>query len=115
MSCGFILGDSMLRFFMSLYSMCPVPIIVHCMYVVSADSIISFFIGSRLRFPSQYPTSCLLGCVNIVDCLPQEEYHIKFPDGECDSPFVFICEDAQELPIRFPIQGKNKICKLPVV
>lgn len=67
---------------------------------------------SRLRFPSGYPTSCLLGCVNIVDCLPQEEYRVKFPDGESDSPFVFICEGAQELPIRFPVQGKHKIYKL---
>lgn len=67
---------------------------------------------NTLRFPSQYPTSCLLGYVNIVDCQPQEEYRIKFPDGECDSPFVFICEDAQELPIRFPVRGKHKIYKL---
>jgi len=100
---------------MSLYSICPVPIILCGMYVVSANCISSFFTGSRLRFPSQYPTSCLLGYVNIVDCLPQEEYRIKFPDGESDSPFVFICEDAQELPIRFPIQGNIKICKLFVV
>ncbi|KAJ4448143.1 hypothetical protein ANN_10156 [Periplaneta americana] len=69
------------------------------------------FTGERLRFPSQYPTSCLLGCVNVIDCLPQEEYRINFPEGESDSPFVFVCEDAQELPIRFPIQGKHKICK----
>ncbi|XP_069682048.1 activating signal cointegrator 1 [Periplaneta americana] len=68
--------------------------------------------GERLRFPSQYPTSCLLGCVNVIDCLPQEEYRINFPEGESDSPFVFVCEDAQELPIRFPIQGKHKIYKL---
>jgi hypothetical protein len=69
----------------------------------------------RLQFPMQYPTSCLLGCVYMIDCLPQEEYRVKFPDGESDSPFVFICQDAQGLPIRFPIQGKHKICKLYVI
>ncbi|XP_049814796.1 activating signal cointegrator 1 [Schistocerca nitens] len=68
--------------------------------------------GDRIKFPSSYPTSCLLGCVNVVDCLPQEEYRERYPDGESESPFVFICEDPQELPIRFPIQGKHKIYKL---
>ncbi|XP_023704813.1 activating signal cointegrator 1 [Cryptotermes secundus] len=68
--------------------------------------------GKKMWFPSQYPTGCLLGCVHVVDCLPQEEYRISFPHGESDSPFVFICEDAKELPIRFPIQGKHKIYKL---
>ena len=27
-----------------------------------------------LSFPSSYPTGCLLGCVDMVDCLPQEDY-----------------------------------------
>ncbi|CAG2065977.1 unnamed protein product, partial [Timema podura] len=65
-----------------------------------------------LRFPTQYPVSCLLGCVNVVDCLPQEEYRTRFPEGESDSPFVFICQDPHELPVRFPVQGKHKIYKL---
>jgi hypothetical protein len=62
-------------------------------------------------FPLTYPTGCLLGCVNIVDCLPQEEYRERYPDGESSSPFVFICESPQELPIRFPVVGKHKICE----
>nr|CAD7420703.1 unnamed protein product [Timema poppensis] len=65
-----------------------------------------------LRFPTQYPVSCLLGCVNVVDCLPQEEYRARFPEGESDSPFVFICQDPHELPVRFPVQGRHKIYKL---
>ncbi|XP_046661439.1 activating signal cointegrator 1 isoform X1 [Homalodisca vitripennis] len=63
-------------------------------------------------FPLTYPTGCLLGSVNVVDCLPQEEYQRKFPLGESQSPFVFICNSPQELPIRFPISGKHKIYKL---
>lgn len=69
-------------------------------------------LGYNVKFPSLYPTGCLLGCVSVVDCLPQEEYRIKYPDGESDSPFVFICEEPKELPIKFPIQGKHKIYKL---
>jgi len=105
----------MLWLFVLLNSICLVPNVLCGMYVVSADYISFFLTDSRLRFPSQYPTSCLLGYVNIVDCLPQEEYRIKFPDGECDTPFVFICENAQELPVRFPIRGNHKICKLFIV
>merc|ERR1719270_737355 len=28
----------------------------------------------NIQFPSHYPTSCLLGCVDLTDCLAQEEY-----------------------------------------
>lgn len=65
----------------------------------------------NLTFPTQYPSSVLLGCVNVIDCLPQEEYRKIYPDGESESPFVFICDNPQELSIRFPIKGMHKICK----
>ncbi|KAJ8884242.1 hypothetical protein PR048_016099 [Dryococelus australis] len=68
--------------------------------------------GDDIKFPTSYPSSCLLGCVNVVNCLPQEEYREKFPTGESESPFVFICKEPKELPIKFPIQGKRKIYKL---
>lgn len=64
-----------------------------------------------MKFPSSYPPSCLLGCVTLVDCLPQEEYRKKFPDGESESPFVFICDEPKELSLKFPILGRHKICK----
>ncbi|KAL1375947.1 hypothetical protein pipiens_017176 [Culex pipiens pipiens] len=65
-----------------------------------------------IQFPSQYPTGCLLGCVSVQDVLPQEEYRKQFPEGESESPFVFVCTDAQELPIRFPVRGQHKIYTL---
>nr|CAD7603333.1 unnamed protein product [Timema genevievae] len=82
----------------------PGPRLSYCPLVSAVDE--------DLRFPTQYPVSCLLGCVNVVDCLPQEEYRTRFPEGESDSPFVFICQDPHELPVRFPVQGKHKIYKL---
>lgn len=45
------------------------------------------------------------------DCLPQEEYRKIYQNGESDSTFVMICNEPQELPIRFPITGMHKICK----
>ena len=57
------------------------------------------------------PTSCLLGCVDVVDVLPQEEYRELYPQGESNSPYVFICTNPQELLVKFPMQGQHKICK----
>ncbi|XP_041765861.1 activating signal cointegrator 1 [Anopheles merus] len=67
---------------------------------------------AELQFPTQYPAGCLLGCVSVQDCLPQEEYRKQHPNGESDSPFVFVCEEPQELPIRFPVRGDHKIYML---
>lgn len=69
------------------------------------------FADNSIEFPTQYPSGCLLGCVLVQDCLPQEEYRKLHPTGESDSPFVFICSEAQELPIRFPVKGMHKICE----
>ncbi|XP_077375096.1 activating signal cointegrator 1 isoform X1 [Festucalex cinctus] len=66
------------------------------------------------RFPSNYPTGCLLGCVNITDCLSQEQFREQYPSTceESASPFVFICTNPQELLVKFPMKGKHKIWKL---
>ncbi|KAL8561300.1 hypothetical protein ACOMHN_047155 [Nucella lapillus] len=97
----------------------------------------------EVDFPADYPAGCLLGCVDMVDCLSQEDYRHKvsmptigsrflsafvaslcfrcrrfsggpevFPEGESACPYVFICENPQELLIKFPIKGKHKIYKL---
>lgn len=65
-----------------------------------------------IQFPTQYPSGCLLGCVLVQNCLPQEDYREEYPNGESDSPFVFVCNEPQELPIRFPVRGEHKICKI---
>lgn len=33
-----------------------------------------FVTEKDLEFPSSYPVGCLLGCVDVVDCLPQDTY-----------------------------------------
>ncbi|CAL1264146.1 unnamed protein product [Larinioides sclopetarius] len=69
-------------------------------------------IRGNCDFPKTYPHGCLLGCVDLVDCLPQDEYKVQYPDGEIASPYVYICENAKELSIKFPMKGKHKIFKL---
>ncbi|XP_014817086.1 PREDICTED: activating signal cointegrator 1 isoform X2 [Calidris pugnax] len=67
-----------------------------------------------VEFPSDYPSGCLLGCVDITDCLSQEQFNEQCPDlsQESGSPFVFICTNPQEMVVKFPIKGKPKIWKL---
>ncbi|KRX98752.1 Activating signal cointegrator 1, partial [Trichinella pseudospiralis] len=60
-------------------------------------------------FPEKFTTGCLLGCVNMVDCLPQEQFFEQYPNGEVESPYVFIFENPIELRIEIPISGKRLI------
>ncbi|XP_006979385.1 activating signal cointegrator 1 isoform X3 [Peromyscus maniculatus bairdii] len=70
--------------------------------------------GKDLEFPNDYPSGCLLGCVDLIDCLSQKQFQEQFPDisQESDSPFVFICKNPQEMVVKFPIKGNPKIWKL---
>ena len=69
--------------------------------------------GETSPFPTFYPSGCLLGCVDIVDCLSQEEYSEQFSGGEeSSSAFVFIPENPRELVVKFPVKGQHKIWKL---
>ncbi|RMB94489.1 hypothetical protein DUI87_29300 [Hirundo rustica rustica] len=67
-----------------------------------------------VEFPSDYPSGCLLGCVDVADCLSQEQFQEQYPhlSQESGSPFVFICTNPQEMVLKFPIKGKHKIWKL---
>ncbi|NWU99452.1 TRIP4 protein, partial [Upupa epops] len=66
-----------------------------------------------VEFPNDYPLGCLLGCVDVNDCLSQEQFSEQHPElsQECGSPFVFICTNPQEMVVKFPIKGKPKLCK----
>ncbi|XP_078285857.1 activating signal cointegrator 1 [Rhinoraja longicauda] len=68
--------------------------------------------GRDIDFPKDYPTGCLLGCVDLTDCVSQEQYREQFADQESGSPFVFVCTNPQELLVKFPLKGRHKIWKL---
>jgi len=70
------------------------------------------FYGKDLVFPKSYPSGCLLGCVEVVDVLPQDQYRTEHPNGESESPFVFVCRNPLELFVKFPIKGQHKLYKL---
>ncbi|XP_018408496.1 PREDICTED: activating signal cointegrator 1 isoform X2 [Nanorana parkeri] len=71
-------------------------------------------LNKDIHFPKDYPTGCLLGCVEVVDCLSREQFQEQYRslNQESASPFVFICTNPQELPIKFPMKGQHKIWKL---
>eukprot|EP01135_Chromosphaera_perkinsii_P004049 Nk52_evm62s266 gene=Nk52_evmTU62s266 len=78
--------------------------------------------GGSVEFPETYPTGCLLGCVDVVDVLPQDAYTEALKeryDGnewkrhhESQSPFVFVCESPQQLRFPFAMKGDHKIFRL---
>uniref|UniRef100_A0AAQ6IIM6 Activating signal cointegrator 1 n=1 Tax=Anabas testudineus TaxID=64144 RepID=A0AAQ6IIM6_ANATE len=79
--------------------------------IAEVESMYRHIYKKEPRFPKDYPTGCLLGCVNMTDCLSQEQFREQFPDTceESASPFVFICTNPQELLVKFPMKGKHKI------
>ncbi|XP_060887257.1 activating signal cointegrator 1 [Labrus mixtus] len=82
--------------------------------VTEVESMYRHIFKKEPRFPKDYPTGCLLGCVNVTDCLSQEQFREQFPDTceESASPFVFICTNPQEMLVKFPMKGRHKIWKL---
>ena len=65
------------------------------------------------NFPLIYPNSALLGCVTVTDCLPIEEYRLKYPDSEADDNYIFVCEDPKQMSNPLPIaEGGHRIYKL---
>lgn len=63
-------------------------------------------------FPDKYPSGSLLGCVNVTDCCPREEYIARGYHDETDSPFCFICEHPHLVSVQYAVKGKHKIWKL---
>ncbi|KAF2356163.1 ASCH domain, partial [Trinorchestia longiramus] len=80
--------------------------------IESLESFYSMREDEELVFPMHYPPGCLLGCVDVEDVLAQEEYQLKYPDGESDSPYVFICKNPQEMIFKFAMKGQHKVYNL---
>jgi hypothetical protein len=72
------------------------------------------FLKDGELFPTDYPTSCLLGYVTVVDNLDRESYERTFaPEQQQESSeFKFICMGAKPLPFPLAMDGKHKIFKL---
>jgi ASCH domain len=72
-------------------------------------------------FPKEYPTACLLGCVDMVDCLDQSAFQLereyllakKRPVEDSASAFLFKCVNPHAMLIPQSISGDHKLWRLP--
>ncbi|GAA0143101.1 transcription cofactor [Lithospermum erythrorhizon] len=70
-----------------------------------------------LKFPEHYPTSRLLGCVEVVGCLTREELANweEVPEGvrqEALTDYCWLCEQPQKLIVPFEMRGYQGVYNL---
>ncbi|XP_026434815.1 uncharacterized protein LOC113332491 [Papaver somniferum] len=71
----------------------------------------------ELKFPEHYPTSRLLGCIDVVGCLRRNEVECwqEVPEGvrlEAQTDFCWLCENPQRLLIPFEMRGFQGVYNL---
>ena len=72
------------------------------------------------QFPKHYPTSALVGCVNVVDVVSKEEFakwtslplSAKLEGDGNGSGFYFLCEGQMRMVMPFMMSGQHKLWKL---
>jgi alkylated DNA repair dioxygenase AlkB len=65
-------------------------------------------------FPTSYPTSALLGCVSIADCIHRDDYLHRFPSGEDNSStYLFLTTRPRTIAVPMRVSGQHKIWQLP--
>lgn len=74
----------------------------------------------EMQLPKNYPTSCLLGLVNVVDVADAQSFEqwpelppcAKAEGGANGSDYFFLCENQQRLLMPFPMSGQHKLWRL---
>jgi alkylated DNA repair dioxygenase AlkB len=74
--------------------------------------------NAKIPFPKEYPTSALLGCVDLTHCWSAEEFQTYRENhgagGEdSQSAFVFVCRNPRVLPLPQSHSGQHKLYNLP--
>jgi len=72
------------------------------------------------NFPDHYPTSCLVGLVDVVDVVPADKYLSwrtlpkgAMQEGETNGcGYFFLCEQQRRLAIPFAMSGQHKLWHL---
>eukprot|EP01028_Stygiella_incarcerata_P014145 TRINITY_DN911_c0_g1_i2.p1 TRINITY_DN911_c0_g1~~TRINITY_DN911_c0_g1_i2.p1 ORF type:complete len:487 (+),score=153.23 TRINITY_DN911_c0_g1_i2:157-1617(+) len=81
----------------------------------------------RNGFPEVYPSGCLLGCVDLVDILPAEEFRKRREEWitsgrpkeedqwaeESSTAYQWVCQNPVLLEDPIPLLGRPKIYRLP--
>ncbi|XP_026429692.1 activating signal cointegrator 1-like isoform X1 [Papaver somniferum] len=71
----------------------------------------------ELKFPEHYPTSRLLGCIDVVGCLTRNEVECwqEVPEGvrlEAQTDLCWLCENPQRVLIPFEMRGFQGVYNL---
>ena len=70
--------------------------------------------GEDLIFPPSYPRCCLLGRVEVTDCVSNEEYMSRDgPHEDNDSDYLLLCKDFERLVLPIHMPGEHKLWRLP--
>lgn len=67
-------------------------------------------------FPKRYPTSCLIGIVDVQDVWPKQTFNERFPKylkKETSNDFVFVLRNPKRLPIPIKCKGSREIYEIP--
>lgn len=73
---------------------------------------------AKIPFPESYPTSALLGCIDLTHCWSSEEfqtYRTNHGAGgeDSQSSYVFVCSNPRTLPLPQSHSGQHKLYSLP--
>eukprot|EP01054_Gregarina_sp_Poly1_P010845 Gregarina_sp_Poly_1__10844@NODE_83_length_15529_cov_95_045531_g71_i0_p3_GENE_NODE_83_length_15529_cov_95_045531_g71_i0NODE_83_length_15529_cov_95_045531_g71_i0_p3_ORF_typecomplete_len543_score68_72ASCH/PF04266_14/1_1e08_NODE_83_length_15529_cov_95_045531_g71_i01138713015 len=83
--------------------------------------------GRHPPLPSAWPTSSLVGCVDLIDCIPKEKVKEAILSGKYsrdgqrlisirednDSPYLFVCKSPRILVVPIQMSGEHKLWYLP--
>lgn len=72
----------------------------------------------ELPWPQHFPSSMLLGCIEVTDCIDQDEYRERCQKRELvdegnGSAYLFVAEEATQLLVPLKVSGQHKIWKMP--
>ena len=76
--------------------------------------------AGKPQFPLHYPTSCLVGCVHVVDVVARETFETwgslptsaKLEGDSNGSGFYFLCQEQKRMVLPFQMSGQHKLWKL---
>ena len=72
----------------------------------------------ELPWPEHFPSSMLLGCIEVTDCIDQDEYRERCQKRELvdegnGSSYLFVVEEPTQLLVPLRVSGQHKIWKMP--
>jgi hypothetical protein len=70
----------------------------------------------QLPWPEHFPSSMLLGCIEVTDCIDQDEYRDRCQRGELvdeanGSSYLFVAKDPIQLLVPLRVSGQHKVSR----